>query len=54
MYMVGPAFSINYSEPHPLGKHPDVYRLQLFSSFISKQVTYFNRRGRGEECFAKK
>ena len=34
MYMVGPAFSINYSEPHPLGKHPDVYRLQLFSSFL--------------------
>ena len=34
VYMVGPAFSINYSEPHPLGKHPDVYRLQLFSSFV--------------------
>ena len=26
--------SINYSETHPLGKDPDVYRLHFFSSFV--------------------
>ena len=31
--MVGSPLSINYSAPHPLGKDPDVYRLQFFSSF---------------------
>ena len=30
----GSPLSINYSEPHPLGKYPDVYRLQFFSSFV--------------------
>ena len=32
--MVGTPFSINYSESHPFGKHPDVYRLQFLSSFV--------------------
>ena len=34
MHMVGTPFSINYSESHPFGKHPDVYRLQFLSSFV--------------------
>ena len=38
MYMVGPPFGINSSEPHPLGKHQDVYRLQFFSSFEVNSV----------------
>ena len=38
MYMVGPPFGINSNEPHPLGKHQDVYRLQFFSSFEVNSV----------------